>query len=374
MKASPTKPVNWLAKLHAQIPIWSIALPAVGCVLLVVLHGVTLGPVLAFISLITLLGVVLVAVYHAEVIAHRVGEPFGALVLALAVTVIEVSLIVSMMLSDAGDASSLARDTVFATIMIVCNGVIGLCLLLGALKHQRVSFRIEGTAPALSVIATLATLTLILPDFTFTTEGPTFSSAQLLFAGTMSFLLYGLFLFVQTIRHRDDFLPEQQPGEEETPPHELPSKGAFAASMVLLLLSLIGVVGLAETMAPLVEATVVSFSLPHAVVGVAIALMVLMPETMAAVRTAMRNQMQIGFNLALGSALASIGLTIPTIAAISLYLELPMDLGLPPTEMVLLVLTLFLTAMTLTGGKATILHGAVHLVVFACFLFLSVIP
>lgn len=269
MKASNTNPTTWLARLHGRVPIWSIALPAFACTLLVILHGLSLAPVLAFISLITLLGVVLVAVYHAEVIAHRIGEPFGALVLALAVTVIEVSLIVSMMLSDAGDASSLTRDTVFATIMIVCNGVIGLCLLL---------------------------------------------------------------------------------------------------------LSLIGVVGLAETMAPLVEATVVSFSLPHAVVGVAIALMVLLPETMAAVRTSMRNQMQIGFNLALGSALASIGLTIPTIAAISLYLELPMDLGLPPTEMVLLVLTLFLTAITLTGGKATILHGAVHLVVFACFLFLSVIP
>lgn len=374
MKASITNPTNWLAKLHTRVPIWSIALPAFACILLVILHGRSLGPVLAFISLVTLLGVVLVAVYHAEVIAHRVGEPFGALVLALAVTVIEVSLIVSMMLSDAGDASSLTRDTVFATIMIVCNGVIGLCLLLGALKHQRVSFRVEGTAPALSVIATLATLTLILPDFTFTTEGPTFSNAQLLFAGTMSFLLYGLFLFVQTIRHRDDFLPEKQPDEDHDAHHSAPSKGAFAASLVLLLLSLIGVVGLAETMAPLVEAAVVSFSLPHAVVGVAIALMVLLPETMAAVRTAMRNQMQIGFNLALGSALASIGLTIPTIAAISLYLELPMDLGLPPTEMVLLVLTLFLTAITLTGGKATILHGAVHLVVFACFLFLSVIP
>lgn len=374
MKSPTSETTNWFRQLHSQIPIWSLALPVIACVLLVVLHGIILGPLLALISLATLLGVVFVAVYHAEVIAHRVGEPFGALVLALAVTVIEVSLIISMMLSDAGDASSLARDTVFATIMIVCNGVIGLCLVCGALKHHMLSFRVEGTAPALAVIATLATMTLILPDFTFTTEGPTFSRAQLMFAGTMSFLLYGLFLFVQTIRHRDHFLPAEQPGDKDDEDHTGPSGKVFAASVILLLLSLIGVVGLAETMAPLVESAVVSFSLPHAVVGVAIALMVLLPETMAAVRTALRNQMQISFNLALGSALASIGLTIPAIAAISLYLNLPMDLGLPATEMVLLVLTLFLTAMTLTGGKATILQGAVHLVVFACFLFLSVIP
>lgn len=374
MKSPTSDATNWFRLLHSQIPIWSIVLPIIACGLLVALHELSLGPVLALISLATLLGVVFVAVYHAEVIAHRVGEPFGALVLALAVTVIEVSLIISMMLSDAGDASSLARDTVFATIMIVCNGVIGLCLLSGALKHQLLSFRVEGTAPALAVIATLATMTLILPDFTFTTEGPTFSSAQLLFAGTMSFLLYGLFLFVQTIRHRDHFLPEEQASDNDDAAQTRPPGKVFAASVILLLLSLIGVVGLAETMAPLVESAVVSFSLPHAVVGVAIALMVLLPETMAAVRTALRNQMQISFNLALGSALASIGLTIPAIAAISLYLDLPMDLGLPATEMVLLVLTLFLTAMTLTGGRATILQGAVHLVVFACFLFLSVIP
>lgn len=366
--------VSWFKQMHAQVPIWSVALPVLACALLVILWGLSLGPVLAFVSLVTLLGVVLVAVYHAEVIAHRVGEPFGALVLALAVTVIEVSLIVSMMLSDAGDASSLTRDTVFATIMIVCNGVIGLCLLCGALKHNMLSFRVEGTAPALAVIATLATMTLILPDFTFTTEGPTFSKAQLVFAGTLSLLLYLLFLFVQTIRHRDHFLPELQQAGNDDAPHSKPSKRAFAASIILLVLSLIGVVGLAETMAPIMEAAVVSYSLPHAVVGIAIALMVLLPETMAAVRTALRNQMQIGFNLALGSALASIGLTIPAVAAISLYLDLPMNLGLPPKEMALLILTLFLTAMTLTAGKATILHGAVHLVVFATFIFLALIP
>lgn len=374
MKPPTSDTINWLKQLHSQIPVWSFALPILACVLLVVLHGLTLRPLLALIALATLLGVVFVAVYHAEVIAHRVGEPFGALVLALAVTVIEVSLIISMMLSDAGDASSLARDTVFATIMIVCNGVIGLCLICGALKHHMLSFRVEGTAPALAVIATLTTMTLILPDFTFTTEGPTFSSTQLLFAGTMSLVLYGLFLFVQTTRHRDDFLPEEHSNSDNDAGHYRPSGKTFAASIILLLLSLIGVVGLAETMAPLIEAAVVSFSLPHAVVGVAIALMVLLPETMAAVRTALRNQMQISFNLALGSALASIGLTIPAIAAISLYLDLPMNLGLPATEMVLLVLTLFLTAMTLSGGRATILQGAVHLAVFACFLFLSMIP
>ena len=315
---------------------------------------------------------VLVAVHHAEVIALRVGEPFGTLVLALAVTIIEVSLIVSLMLSGGATASTLARDTVFATVMIVCNGVVGLCLLMGALRHRVLTFRVEGTSPALSVLVTLTILTLVLPSFTSSTPGPTLSSVQLAFVGVVSLTLYGVFVFVQTVRHRDYFLPL---GVESDDLHAAPPSASVAfTSLALLFICLAAVVGLAKVLAPSIEATVEAAAAPHAVVGIAIALMVLLPETIAAVLTAMRNRMQTSFNLALGSALATIGLTIPVVAATSIALGLRLDLGLPPKEMVLLVLTLMISAMTLSGGRSTVLQGAVHLVLFAVFLFLAVVP
>jgi Ca2+:H+ antiporter len=319
-----------------------------------------------------LLAAVFAAVHHAEVIAHRVGEPFGSLVLALAVTVIEVSLIVSMMRSSGAAASTLARDTVFATVMIICNGVVGLCLLAGSLKHHVLAFRVEGTTPSLAVLATLTTLTLVLPTLTTSTAGPTFTSSQLIFAGVVSLVLYAVFIFVQTARHRDFFLPEG--GESEDAPAAPPSVSVTWLSLALLLLSLVAVVGLAKVLAPSIESVVKTAGMPQSVVGVAIALMVLLPETWAAVRAALRNRMQISFNLALGSALATIGLTIPAVAATSIALKLPLALGLPPTDVALLALTLLLTSMTLTGGRATVVQGAVHLVVFAVFLFLAMVP
>ena len=319
-----------------------------------------------------LIAAVLVAVHHAEVVALRVGEPFGTLILALAVTVIEVSLIVALMLSGGTAASALARDTVFATVMIICNGVVGLCLLLGALRHRVVAFRVEGTNPALSVLATLATLTLVLPTFTLSTPGPTLSTAQLVFAGVISLALYAVFVFVQAVRHREYFLPLEVESDE---PHGVnPSRFSALLSLALLLISLVAVIGLAKVLAPSIEAAVEAVSAPRAVVGIAIALMVLLPETWAAARTAMRNRMQTSFNLALGSALATIGLTIPAVAGTSLVLKLPLELGLPPKEIALLALTLLISTMTISGGRATVLQGAVHLVLFAVFLVLAIMP
>lgn len=323
-----------------------------------------------------LITAVLSAVHHAEVVAHRVGEPFGTLVLAVAVTVIEVALVVSMMLSSHGasptGASALARDTVFAAVMIVCNGVVGLCLVAGALRHQVLAFRIEGTSPTLAVLAALSTLTLVLPAYTTSTAGPTFSNAQLLFAGVASLALYGVFVFVQTVRHRDYFLPHgtQDEGEHAEPP----STRVALVSMALLLVCLVSVVGLAKVLAPVIESGVRAASAPVAVVGVAIALLVLLPETWAALRAALANRMQTSLNLALGSALASIGLTIPAVAGVSIVLGLPLTLGLPAKEIVLLALTLVVSVLTLSSGRATVLQGAVHLVVFAAFLFLAVVP
>jgi len=334
--------------------------------------GRPLGWILLSLVAVALIAAVLFAVHHAEVVAHRVGEPFGTLILALAVTVIEVSLIVSMMLSGGAAAGALARDTVFATVMIVCNGVVGLCLLMGAIKHHVLAFQVEGTGQALSVLAALTTLTLVLPTYTTTTPGPTFSPAQLAFAGTMSLLLYGVFVFVQTVRHRDYFLPV---GIENGDQHAAPPPAPVAlTSLALLSVALVAVVGLAKTLAPSIEAGVAAASAPAAVVGVAIALLVLLPETWAAVRAAMRNRMQTSLNLALGSALATIGLTIPAVAVVSILLELPLELGLPAKETALLALTLLISAVTLASGRSTVLQGAVHLVLFAAFVFLAIVP
>lgn len=364
-------PMSW--RLFRNVPLWTVTVPVVACLVLA-LSAWSGSPCWLLLSCAgaSLLASVLAAVHHAEVIAHKVGEPFGTLVLALAITVIEVSLIVSMMLSGGAAASTLARDTVFATVMIICNGVVGLCLLAGSLRHHVLAFRVEGTTPALAVLATLTALTLILPTLTTSTAGPTFTSAQLIFAGIVSLVLYGVFIFVQTARHRDFFLPE---GGESEDAHAAPPLAAVAwLSMALLLLSLVAVVGLAKVLAPGIESLVKGAGLPQGVVGIAIALMVLMPETWAALRAALRNRMQISFNLALGSALATIGLTIPAVAVTSIALRLPLALGLPPKEVALLALSLFLSAMTLAGGRATVLQGAVHLVMFVVFLFLAMVP
>jgi len=346
--------------------------PIAAVVLLTAVWGRPLGWVLVPAVLLGLAASVFVAVHHAEVIALRVGEPFGTLVLALAVTVIEASLVVMLMLSGGTEASALARDTVFATVMIVCNGIVGLCLLLGALRHRVLAFQVEGTNPTFSVLTTLATLTLVMPVFTTSTPGPTLSPAQLTFAGIVSLALYVVFVLVQTVRHRDYFLPVGVASEEV---HAAPPAGSVAwTSFLLLLVGLVAVVGLVKCLAPTIESAVLAAAVPHAVVGIVIAIIVLLPETVAAVRAAIRNRMQTSFNLALGSGLATIGLTIPAVAAISLALGLPLTLGLGNKEIALLALTLLISALTLSRGRATVLQGSVHLVVFAVFLFLAVVP
>lgn len=330
------------------------------------------GGWLALVGL-ALLAAVITSVHHAEVIALRVGEPFGTLVLALAVTAIESSLLVALMMSGGASATTLARDTVFATVMIICNGVVGLCLLLGALRYRVQAFRVEGTSPALSVLAALTTLTLVLPSFTSSTPGPTLSSSQLIFAGIVSLALYGVFVFVQTVRHREYFLPPKTDDADE-PAHVITTTRSALISLVLLVLSLVTVVGLAKTLSPHIEQAVSAAGIPQAVVGIAVAFMVLLPETWAAAHAALRNRLQTSFNLALGSALATIGLTIPVVAATSIALNLPLVLGLPNKEITLLALTLLISAMTLARGHATVLQGSVHLALFAVYVFLAIVP
>jgi Ca2+:H+ antiporter len=323
-----------------------------------------------------LAGAVLAAVHHAEVVAHRVGEPFGSLVLAVAVTVIEVALIVTLMISGGAETASLARDTVFAAVMITTDGIVGVCLLVGAVRYGVTVFNAEGTGAALATVATLATLSLVLPTFTTSRPGPQFSPAQLAFAAVASLLLYGMFVVTQTVRHRDFFLPVSAAGGVvEVEEHAAPPSGwAAVASLGLLVVALVDVVGLAKVESPTIEAGVAAAGFPHSFVGVVIALLVLLPETLAAVRAAWLGRIQISLNLALGSAMASIGLTIPVIAVASIWLDGPLLLGLGATQMVLLVLTVVVSVLTVVPGRATRLQGGVHLILLAAFVFLAVSP
>jgi len=330
------------------------------------------GGLTAAIAGIALFGSVFAAVYHAEVIALRVGEPFGTLVLALAVTIIETALIVSVMISAPAEKADLARDTVFAAVMIVCNGIIGICLLLGGARFREQGFQLQGASAALAVLTALTGLTLIFPNYAAPQLGPLYSPAQLVFAGIVSLVLYGSFVFVQTVRHRDYFLPAQS--EKETADAPSPSTRTAVLSTGLLLVSLVAIVGLAKVLTPSVEFVVAGLGVPKAVVGIVIAALVLLPEGLAAVKTALNNQLQTSLNLALGSALATIGLTIPAVAAVSLALGQPLILGLSDKDQILLALTLFLAWITLGTGRTTVLQGIVHLVFFAVFLFFAVVP
>jgi Ca2+:H+ antiporter len=354
------------------LPPWSVAAPLLAALTLGIGWGRPLVVGLVVLLAGALFLAVLAAVHHAEVIAHRVGEPFGTLVLAVAVTTIEVALIVSLTLAGGESANALARDTVFAAIMITTNGVVGLCLVSGGLRHRVIEFRVEGTSPALASLGALAGLALVLPSFTTTTPGPTYSGSQLAFAGITSLTLYGVFVFVQTVRHRDYFLPV---GNDDERIHAQPPADWVAwTSLALLMVSLVGVVGLAKALAPGLEAAVAAAGAPQAVSGVLIAMIVLLPETGAALRAARANRIQSSLNLALGSGLASIGLTIPVVAAVSPLFPFALVLGLPPLQIVLLTLTMLVGTLTLGSGRATVMQGAVHLVLFAAFLFLTVVP
>ncbi len=353
-----------------SIPWWSWAFPILAWLLFALKTLTPIdGPVLVVFALV-LGGAVFAAVHHAEVVAHRVGEPFGTLVLAIAVTIIEVALIVSVMLTGGPDKAALARDTVFSAVMIVCTGIVGLCLLAGAARHREQDFRIQGVNGALGVLAALAVLTMVLPNYT-QMPGPTFTKSQLEFVGVVSLVLYGVFVFVQTVRHRDYFLAETEQDDHHLPP---PSVRTAVVCALLLLVSLVGVVGLAKALSPAVEAGVAASGAPKAVVGVIIAAVVLLPEGLAAVRAARLNRLQTSLNLAFGSAIASIGLTIPVVAAVSVVLGTPLTLGLDPKETVLLALTLLLSTLTVATGRTSILQGAIHLTVFAVFLFFAVVP
>ncbi|MEV7612737.1 ionic transporter y4hA [Streptomyces sp. NPDC089799] len=354
---------------------WTLVVPFVALVALILSWGRAMPGWAVGLVALCLAGAVLAAVHHAEVVAHRVGEPFGSLVLAVAVTVIEVALIVTLMADGGPKTATLARDTVFAAVMITCNGIVGLSLLVAALRNRVAVFNAEGSGGALATVATLAVLSLVLPTFTTSKPGPEFSTGQLAFAAVASLALYALFVGVQTVRHRDYFLPVETgtPSSEEEHA-EPPALRAAVVSFGLLLVALVAVVGDAKAVSPTIESVVADAGLPQAFVGVVIALLVLLPETLAAVRAARRGRVQTSLNLAYGSSIASIGLTIPAIALATVWLSGPLVLGLGPTHMVLLALTVVVGALTVVPGRATLLQAGVHLVILAAYLFLAVSP
>jgi Ca2+:H+ antiporter len=327
------------------------------------------GLVFAAVLLVILFGTVFAAVHHAEVIAERIGEPYGTLLLTLAVTVIEVALIATIMLGDK-PVPALARDTVFAVVMIVCNGLVGVCILVGGLRYREQDFQVTGSNLYLSVLIVLATITLILPNYTLTTPGPLYSAAQLGFVSVVTIILYAVFLYTQTIRHRDYFIIESGGGDDAG----YASSRTLMLSAVLLLVSLLAVVLLAKKFSLVVDAGAAAIGAPPAFAGILVALLILLPESVAAIAAARKNDLQKSINLALGSSLATIGLTIPAVAVAAYMLDKTLILGLDQREVVLLVMTFFISMLTFGTGRTNILFGLVHMLVFAVFVFMVFVP
>ena len=352
---------------------WTWLIPVLSLALLVAAVIAGAGTLLGILCGVALIAAVIVAVHHAEVVAHRVGEPLGTLVLALAVTAIETALILSMMIAGGPDMAALPRDSIYAAVMIICTGVVGICILLGGLAHREQTFRVEGAGPGLAALIVMSTLTLVLPVFTTSTPGGTYSSSQLAFVAVSSAVLWAIFIFIQTVRHRDYFIPVTDAADPDV--HAKPPTAVQAwLSFGLLLLSLVGVVGLAKMLSPAIEHAVEAANAPRAVVGIVIAALVLLPETWAAVRAARADRLQSSMNLAIGSALACIGLTVPVVVLASIAFKLPLVLGLEAKDIALLALTFVMSAFTLGTGRTYVMQGAVHLVVFAAFLVLALVP
>ena len=328
------------------------------------------GVAFAVLLLAILFGTVFAAVHHAETIAHKIGEPYGTLLLTLAVTIIEVALIATIMLGDKA-APTLARDTVFAVVMIVCNGLVGICILTGGLRYREQDFQVTGSNLYLSVLFVLATITLIMPNYTLTTPGPVYSQAQLGFVSFVTVVLYAMFLYTQTIRHRSYFVGEAVSDADDGTHISNPM---LALSIVLLLVSLFAVVLLAKKFSLVVDVATALIGAPPAFAGVLVALLILLPESVAAVAAARHNDLQKSINLALGSSLATIGLTIPAVAVTAYTLKKQLVLGLNAQEMVLLVLTFMLSMLTFGTGRTNILFGLVHMLVFAVFVFMVFVP
>ncbi len=359
-----------MAGVHTnRIPLYSIILPALGLATWL-LVGKTQSPLLAVVLGAVLLGNVISAVHHAEVIALRIGEPFGTLVLALAVTVIEVGMIVVLMVGGEPNPT-LMRDSIHAVVMLVLHGLAGLCIVVCAINHHEPEFNVGGANAFLSVLIPMAVLVLVMPNYVASAPGPFFSNLQLIFVSVVCLLLYGAFLFIQTGWHRTYFQPVEDDAAE---PVERPGPRVLLAACGVLPVALVSVVLLAKSLTPALEAALDAVQAPTAVTGIVIAAIVLLPESVAAVRAAARNRLQSSINLALGSGVASIGLTVPTVAVVSRIIDQPLQLGISESNSVLMALGALVAVITYGTGRTNVLAGVVHLVLLAAYLFLTFVP
>lgn len=334
--------------------------------------GLTLQPALGLFAVLPfLLAAVIAAVTQAERLAHFAGEPFGTLILTVAVTIIEVALIVPAAFGGKSDPA-LARDMIYAVIMIVCNGLVGLCLLVGGMRHHEQEFEVKGASAFLAVLAVLSVLTLVLPNYTTTAPGPALAPMQLVFAAIATLLLYGVFLYIQTVRHKEYFT-SQAHGQEAA--REAGGKPFPVFRTVGLLgACLLAAVLLAKMFAGYLEPGLVAIGAPPALAGFCVAFLILLPESVTALRASYANELQRSLNLALGSSLATIGMTLPAVAAFAIYYGRDLALGVSAQATLLLSLTLLVSTLTFGTGRTNILYGFVHLIVFAAYILLIFQP
>jgi Ca2+:H+ antiporter len=349
---------------------WTVAIP----ILAWVLYFSGLIPTSSFFQLtasLLLILSVMTAVHHSEIIAHKVGEPYGTIILAVSITVIEVSIIISLMLTGGKETLSLARDTVYSATMLILNGIVGLSLFIGGMKHHEQKYSKHSVTIALVSLVSIIVFTLIVPTFTKSVHGSYYSSPQLVFVSIVCLIIYGFFLFAQTNRHRDYFLPTEEDKVEST---TIITNKAFILSLVFLIISLGIVVLLAKTLTPEIESIIIANNLPVTLVGVVIAAIILLPEGIAAINAARNNRLQTSLNLSLGSALASIGLTIPSVAIVCILFDMKIILGLEIKSMILLALSVFTVMLSLSNGRANLVYGVVLLMNLCAFIFLIIFP
>ena len=338
----------------------------------IVAHPVALAVVFVWLFAVILWSSVS-AVRHADALAVKWGEPYGTLVLTLSAITIEVVVVSTAMLHGENNPT-LGRDAVFAVIMIALNGFVGLCLLLGGLRYREQHYNLLGVNSYLNVIMTLAVLGLVLPNFTTTTRGPTFSTEQQIFLIVMSLLLYGIFLLIQTTRHRRYFMDSNHAGVEASSAHHSPRVRSTAFHSAMLLLYLITVILLAKKFAIPLDNSIEKFGLPQEFGGTMIAALVLAPEGIGAIEAALENELQRSINILLGSVLATIGLTIPAVVSISLITKRSVTLGVEGGNLPLLLLTLAVCVVTFTSRRTNVLQGCIHLLLFAVFVLLIFAP
>jgi len=348
---------------------WTTIIPTLGWILLFTGLIQDSGIFQIMASLLLILSV-MSAVHHSEVIAQRVGEPYGTIILAVAITIIEVSIIISLMVLGGEEAVSLARDTVYSATMLILNGIVGLCLFIGGLKHHVQTFSKHSVTIALVSLISILIFTLVFPTFTNSIEGPYYSTPQLVFVSIACLIIYFSFVFAQTTRYRAYFLSV---ADEEEHDGTISNK-VFVISLLFLVISLGIVVLLAKTLSPKIESIVIGNNLPKRLVGVIIAAIILLPEGVAAIIAAKKNKLQSSLNLALGSALASIGLTIPCVAVVCIINDMKIILGLDIISIILLGLSVFTVMLSLSSGRSNIVYGVVLLVNLMAFIFLIIFP